>query len=119
GLDYAFLLGFLCLALTMVPFLGPLSSFIISMILTALQFAEWFHPLMIVVVFAVVVSLENFFYSPRIMGNRVGLHPLVIIVAVLIGITLLGGLLGGVLAIPLAAALRVILFRYVWKKRAK
>ncbi len=119
GLDYAFLLGFLCMLLTMVPFLGPLISFIISLILTALQFADWFHPLMIFVVFTVVVSLENFFYSPRIMGNRVGLHPLVIIVAVLIGITFLGGLLGGVLAIPLAAALRVILFRYLWKQPSK
>lgn len=115
GLDYAFLLGFLCLLLTMIPFLGPLISFIISLVLTALQFGDWFHPLMIFVVYAVVVSLENFFYSPRIMGNRVGMHPLVIILAVLIGITLLGGLLGGVLAIPFAAALRVILFRYLWK----
>jgi len=34
------------------------------------------------------------------------------------GTTLLGGLLGGLLAIPLAAALRVLLFRYVWKDRA-
>ena len=51
------------------------------------------------------------------MGNRVGLHPLVIIIAVMTGTTLLGGLLGGVLAIPLAAALRVIMFRYIWKKR--
>jgi predicted PurR-regulated permease PerM len=117
GLDYAFLLGFLCMILTMVPFLGPLISFVLSMLLTALQFGDWYHPLMIFVIFAVVVSLENFFYSPRIMGNRVGLHPLVIIVAVLIGITLLGGLLGGVLAIPTAAALRVILFRYLWEKR--
>jgi predicted PurR-regulated permease PerM len=118
GLDYAFLLGFLCMLLTMVPFLGPLVSCVLSMILTAMQFGDWFHPVMIIAVFAVVVSLENFFYSPRIMGNRVGLHPLVIIIAVMIGITLLGGLLGGILAIPLAAALRVILFRYLWKKRS-
>jgi predicted PurR-regulated permease PerM len=90
-------------------------SCIISVILTALQFGDWFHPLMVFVIFAVVVSLENFFYSPRIMGNRVGLHPLVIIVAVLIGITLLGGVLGGVLSIPFAAALRVIMVRYLWK----
>ncbi|HTV40957.1 MAG TPA: AI-2E family transporter [Candidatus Sulfotelmatobacter sp.] len=118
GLDYAFLLGFLCMILTMIPFLGPLVSCILSMILTAMQFGDWFHPVMIVAIFAVVVSLENFFYSPRIMGNRVGLHPLVIIIAVMIGITLLGGVLGGILAIPLAAALRVILFRYLWKKRS-
>jgi predicted PurR-regulated permease PerM len=115
GLDYAFLLGFLCMLLTMIPFLGSLVSFIITMTLTAMQFSDWTHPLMVFAVFSIVVSLENFFYSPRIMGNRVGMHPLVVIVAVMIGITLLGGLLGGVLAIPLAAALRVIMVRYLWK----
>jgi predicted PurR-regulated permease PerM len=81
-----------------------------------MQFGDWFHPLMTFLIFAIVVSLENFFYSPRIMGTRVGMHPAVIIVAVMIGITLFGGVLGGVLAIPFAAALRVILFRYIWKR---
>jgi predicted PurR-regulated permease PerM len=114
-LDYAFLLGFMCLLLTMVPFLGSIVSFVIAMVLTAMQFGDWIHPLMVVIIFALVITLENFFYSPRIMGNRVGLHPAVVIVAVMIGITLLGGVLGGVLAIPLAAALRVIMSRYVWK----
>jgi predicted PurR-regulated permease PerM len=49
------------------------------------------------------------------MGDRVGLHPLTIIIAVMVGTTLLGGLLGGILAIPLTAALRVLMFRYVWR----
>jgi predicted PurR-regulated permease PerM len=115
GLDYAFLLGFLCMLLTMVPFLGSLVNFIVAMVLTIMQFGDWTHPLLILLIFTIVVSAENFFYSPRIMGNRVGMHPLVIIVAVMIGITLLGGLLGGVLAIPLAAALRVVMVRYFWK----
>jgi predicted PurR-regulated permease PerM len=114
-LDYAFLLGFLCMLLTMIPFLGSVTGFVISMVLTAMQFGDWIHPLMVFIIFAVVITLENFFYSPRIMGNRVGLHPAVVIVAVMIGITLLGGVLGGVLAIPLAAALRVIMSRYLWK----
>ena len=48
---------------------------------------------------------------------RVGLHPLTIIIAVMVGTTLMGGILGGILAIPLTAALRVLMFRYVWKKR--
>jgi predicted PurR-regulated permease PerM len=116
GLDYSYLLGFLCMLLTMIPFLGPMISCIISVALTAMQFGDWFHPLITFLIFAVVVSLENFFYSPRIMGTRVGMHPAVIIVAVMVGITLLGGLLGGVLAIPLAAALRVMMVRYLWKK---
>ncbi len=116
GLDYSFLLGFLCMLLTMIPFLGPMISCIISVLLTIMQFGDWSHPLMTFFIFVVVVSLENFFYSPRIMGTRVGMHPAVIIVAVMVGITLLGGLLGGVLAIPLAAALRVMMVRYLWKK---
>lgn len=115
-LEYAFLLGFLCMMLTMIPFLGSIIGFIVALALTAMQFSDWYHPLMVFLIFCVVVTLENFFYSPRIMGNRVGLHPLVVIVAVMVGITLFGGLLGGVLAIPLAAALRVILFRYLWRK---
>ena len=53
------------------------------------------------------------------MGNRVGLHPLAIILAVMTGTTLLGGILGGLLAIPLTAALRVVMFRYVWKQRVE
>jgi predicted PurR-regulated permease PerM len=52
------------------------------------------------------------------MGDRVGLHPVAIIMALMVGTTLLGGILGGILAIPLAAALRVIMFRYIWKQPA-
>jgi predicted PurR-regulated permease PerM len=51
------------------------------------------------------------------MGDRVGLHPLTIILAVMIGTTLMGGIIGGILAIPLTAALRVLMFRYIWKRR--
>ena len=72
--------------------------------------------LLVLAVFAVVQTLEGLVISPKIMGDRVGLHPLTIIIAVMVGTTLLGGLLGGILAIPLTAALRVVMFRYVWRK---
>ena len=117
GVNYAFLLGFAAVFLTIIPYLGALVIFIIALTLTFVQFGDWAHPLMVLGVFAVVQTLEGFVISPKIIGDRVGLHPLVIIIAVMTGTTLLGGILGGVLAIPLAAALRVILARYVWKKR--
>lgn len=116
GLDYAFLLGFLAFVLTIIPFIGAIITGILALALSIVEYGDWLHPLLVVVVFTVVQSLESFFYSPRIMGNRVGLHPVVVIIAVMVGVTLLGGILGGILAIPIAAALRVILFRYVWKK---
>ena len=116
GINYAFLLGFAAVFLTMIPFLGAIIICITALTLAFVQYGDWQHPVYVLCVFAVVQSLEGLFISPRIMGNRVGLHPLVIIIAVMTGTTLLGGVLGGILAIPLAAALRVILFRYVWKK---
>ena len=61
--------------------------------------------------------MEGFFISPKIIGDRVGLHPLTIIIAIMIGTTLLGGIVGGVLAIPLTAVLRTLMFRYVWVDR--
>jgi len=117
GLHYAFLLGVAAVLLSMVPFLGAIVLFVCAMALTVIQFGDWLHPAIILGVFGVVQVLEGLVISPKIIGDRVGLHPLVIIIAVMTGTTLLGGILGGILAIPLAAALRVILFRYVWKVR--
>ncbi len=119
GLDYAFLVGFLAVLLVMVPVVGAAILCILTLILTAVQFGDWLHPMIVLMLFIVVQTLESFLYSPRIMGNRVGLHPLMVIIALMVGVTLLGGVLGGLLAIPLAAALRVILVRYIWKKDAK
>jgi len=117
GVNYAFLLGFMAVFLTMIPFLGAIIICATALVLAFVQYGDWLHPLLVLAVFGVVQTLEGLFISPKIMGNRVGLHPLVIIIAVMTGTTLLGGILGGVLAIPLAAALRVLLARYVWRKR--
>ncbi len=116
GLNYAFLLGFAAVFLTMIPFLGAMVICTLALLLAFVQFGDGQHLFYVLLVFGVVQALEGLFISPRIMGNRVGLHPLAIIVAVMTGTTLLGGILGGILAIPLAAALRVILARYVWRK---
>jgi predicted PurR-regulated permease PerM len=117
GLNYAVLFGLLAGLLSMVPYLGTIVTIIPTTILAAVQFRDLFHPVMVVAIFGMVHVIEGFVVAPKIMGDRVGLHPLTIIVAVLVGTTLLGGILGGILAIPVTAALRVVMFRYVWKKR--
>jgi predicted PurR-regulated permease PerM len=118
GLNYAFLLGGLAQLLTLIPFVGAIIICVTSVILAAVQFQDLLHPLLALGVFGLVQAAEGLVISPKIMGNRVGLHPLTILVAVMAGTTLLGGLLGGILAIPLTATLRVLMFRYIWKKRS-
>ena len=119
GLPYAVLLGAMATVLTMIPFLGAIATCVTALIIAFVQFGDWKHPLLVLAVFGVVQTLEGFVIQPKIMGDRVGLHPLTIIIAVLVGTTLLGGLLGGILAIPLTAAMKVIMTRYVWKEGAK
>ena len=119
GLPYAVLVGAGAIFLTIIPYLGAIVIFVVSLVIAIVQFGDWLHPLLVVSVFAVVQTLESLVISPKILGDRVGLHPVTIIIALMVGTTLLGGLLGGILAIPLTAALRVLMFRYVWKKAEK
>jgi len=119
GLPYALLIGAAAILLTIIPFLGAIIICITALAIAVVQFGDWQHPLLVLGVFGVVQALEGLVISPRIMGDRVGLHPLTIIISVMVGTTLLGGLLGGILAIPLTAALRVVMFRYIWKRPGK
>ena len=115
GLPYSVLLGVMATVLTMIPFLGAIATCATALIIAFAQNPGWQGPLGVLAVFAVVQTLEGFVIQPKIMGDRIGLHPLTIIIALMFGTTLLGGILGGILAIPLTAAGRVLMFRYVWK----
>jgi len=116
GLPYAFLLGLMATVLTMIPFLGAIATCTAALLIAFAATGSWELPALVMGVFAVVQTIEGLVISPKIMGDRVGLHPLAIIISVMVGTSLLGGLLGGILAIPLAAALRVIMFRYIWRR---
>jgi predicted PurR-regulated permease PerM len=116
GLPYALLIGVMAVFLIMIPFLGAIITCITALVVALVTYGDWKHPLLVLLVFGIVQAMDSLFISPRIMGGRVGLHPITIIIAVMVGTTLLGGLLGGILAIPLTAALRVLMFRYVWKR---
>lgn len=118
GLNYALFLGVLAGLLGIIPYLGAAISLIPAVAVAALQFQDWLHPLLVLGCFGAVNVLESMVIAPKIIGDRVGLHPLTIMIAMMVGTTLLGGVLGGLLAIPLTAALRSLMFRYVWKERS-
>ncbi len=116
GIDYAVLLGSVAAVICILPYIGSIITFVLAAILAAVQYGDANHFLAVAGVFIFVQVAEGLGYSPRILGNRVGLHPLTIIISVMAGTKLIGGILGGLLAIPITAALRTIMFRYVWKK---
>jgi len=101
----------------LVPYLGLVLGFIPAIVLTFLQFQTWQSLIGVVVVFGVVQALEGMVITPRVVGDKVGLHPVVIMLAVLVGAELFG-LLGVFLAVPVAAVLNVLARRglIVYKK---
>jgi predicted PurR-regulated permease PerM len=76
--------------------------------LALLKFNDLLHPLLCLGWFGFVQLLEGSIITPKIVGDTVGLHPLVAIVALLIGGQLFG-ILGMLLAVPIVAVLQVFL----------
>jgi predicted PurR-regulated permease PerM len=119
GLNFAPLIGLLVVILTMIPYIGIILCWIPAVLIAAGQWGDWQHPLIVTFVFLVVQNLEAIFIAPRIVGNSVGLHPMTVIVSIFIWGLLIGGLLGPILAVPLTAAAKVLLARYVWGRRLR
>ncbi len=119
GLKYPILLGALAAIFSIVPYLGVVLGIIPALMMAVIApdyswLPGWWLPILVGILFIGAQTAEGLFISPKIIGDRVGMHPMTIIIAVLVGTTLMGGIVGGVLAIPLTAALRAIMFRYVW-----
>ena len=110
GLDLGILIGLIAGLLTFVPYLGPASIVLFGGIAALVQFGDWQHLAGVGLVFGVGQVIESFVLTPMLVGDRIGLHPMAVIFAVMAGGTLFG-FLGMLLALPVAAVVNV-LFRY-------
>jgi predicted PurR-regulated permease PerM len=108
GLRYGFVLGLVLGFLNIIPYLGSILGLAVTLPLALFQEGGGLGTLIAVaVVFAAVQTIEGYLLTPKIMGDRTGLHPMVIIVAVFFWGSALGGIAGMILAIPLTAFLVV------------
>ena len=134
GLKFGLLIGLLVGILGIIPFIGILLCYLPALAIAIAQGASgewailgitiedpalWTLPLVVTIVFVAVNNLDGIFIAPKIVGDSVGLHPFTIIFSVLFWSTLLGGLLGSILAVPLTASIKVLFTRYIWEKRLR
>jgi len=116
GLRYGFVLGLLLGVLNIIPYLGSMIGLGIGLPLA--YFQDGGGPVLVglvLVVFTLVQLIESYLLTPRIMGDRTGLHPVAIIVAILFWGSALDGIMGMILAIPLTAFL-VVFWRLAREK---
>ena len=114
GLDLGILIGIIAGLLTFVPYLGPASGLVLGVVAALMQYGDWKHIAGVLAVFGVGQLIESYWLTPKLVGDRIGLHPVAVIFAVLAGGQLFG-FLGMLLALPMAAVVNVLL-RYAHER---
>ncbi len=107
-LELALVLGLMAGFFNIVPYLGIVSVLVLTLLIAFIHGAQLTTFIGIGVIFALGMGMEGSFLTPRIVGRKVGLSPLTLIVALLVGGELLG-LVGMLLAVPIAAISKVFL----------
>ena len=110
-------LGMMAGLVNLVPYLGLILGLVPSAIMTYIHTQEWLPVLGVAGVFAFVQAIEGFVITPRVVGENIGLHPVAVIFAVLLGGELFG-ITGMILGVPVVAVLNVLLSRGVVQFKA-
>ncbi|WP_148255578.1 AI-2E family transporter [Aidingimonas lacisalsi] len=104
GLDFGVLAGLVLGLLNIVPFLGTLIGLLVILPMAYLQPDGGVELLVLAgLVFAAVQLVESWLLTPKIMANRSGLHPALVVISLFFWGTALGGIIGLILAVPLTA----------------
>jgi len=106
GIPYAPLLGFIGGISNVIPYFGPYIG-AVPAVTIALTISPW-KAIWTILVFVIVQQIDNVFLSPRIIKEKLGLHPITTIMSVLVGGRLFG-FFGLVFAVPLVAMIKIIL----------
>lgn len=117
GVKVGVLIGVIGGLLSFVPYLGPASVVVMGTIATLVQGNGWQGLVGVGVVFTVAQLIESYLLTPKLVGERIGLHPMAVIFAVMAG-GVLFGFLGMLLALPMAAVINVLLRFSVERYRA-
>jgi len=116
GLKLGLLIGLLAGLISFIPYLGATTGIVLAVLAALVQSQgfDWQLLILVGVVFTVGQLMESYVLTPRIVGDKIGLHPVAVIFAVMAGGQLFG-FLGMLLALPVAAVANVLL-RYAHQR---
>ena len=110
GIDYAFIIGIIAGICNMIPYIGPLVGTVLAIIMSLLG-GQPITALYATIGMLAVQQIDNNFLAPKIVGNSVGLHPVFTMLAIIIGGNL-GGLIGMLIAVPVAASFKILISKW-------
>ncbi len=117
GMQGALGLGVFTALVIIIPYIGIALGLILAVLSVILQFGLGSELVIVLIVFGIGQVLEGFFLTPRLVGERIGLHPVAVLFALLIFAKLFG-FFGVLLALP-ASAVVLVMIRFAWTQYAK
>lgn len=108
GLDLSLLIGMGAGIVSFIPYLGAITGMVVGVISAIVQFGDPTYVIYVLIVFGVGQLLEGMVLTPLLVGDKIGLHPVAVIFAVLAGGQLFG-FVGILLGLPIAAVVMVLL----------
>jgi len=108
GIKLGFAIGIVAGLLGFVPYVGAVTGIALSLMMAVVEHGGWHAFVGVGIVFGVALTLDAYLITPRLVGSKVGMNPLLVIVAVLVGGSLFG-VLGMMVAVPVTAAAGVLL----------
>lgn len=115
GIPYALVLAIIGGLLEIVPYVGPIASAIPAVILGFI--ISPVKGLLVIPLYVLIQQIESHIVVPQVMKKAVGLDPIIVILALLAGAKL-GGILGAILAVPIATIISVLIHEYANKRNA-
>ncbi|PNY82840.1 AI-2E family transporter [Deinococcus koreensis] len=116
GIPSAAAIGFLAGAFNIVPYLGPIIGAAPALLLALTMPGGVLKAVLVIVVFVAANQIEGNFLSPYILSRTTDLHPVTVLVAILIGVALLG-FAGALLAVPTVALGKLLMQKYYYPSR--
>lgn len=118
GLNFGLAIGLLAGLLSFIPYVGSTFGFVASVGVALVQYEGYKMPLVVIAIFLVGQFIEGNFLTPKLVGERIGLHAVWVIFALMAGGSLFG-FTGLLLAVPVAALLGVVVrYGIVWYKQS-
>ena len=114
GISVGPLIGMIAGVISFVPYLGAIVGVSMGVIAALAQYQDTYHVVLVLVVFVVGQLLEGYVLVPKLVGDKIGLHPVAVMFAILAGGELFG-FVGVLLALPIAAIVMVLL-RYAYER---
>lgn len=114
GVEYSLVIGMIAGLISFIPYFGATSGIIMGLLVAWFQYGTLTHLLLVAAVFAIGQLMESFVLTPILIGDKLGMHPVAVVFALMAGGSLFG-FTGILLALPICAVLMVALRRiYHW-----